>query len=156
MSILTKKRDVAPFKEQVKIRGNEENLKAVEQIKVIEDDSLVGKHVFGDLYSVDKNAIADSDYLQLIMKEGIAMTNVRIIEMKQASIGGRKGGVSIMVLMDSGHAVLHIWYSDNYATLDIFTFGGRTEPVKAFDYVVGKLRPRRHKMFSVDRSQVSV
>ncbi len=159
MSILAKRKekaDVSPFKEQLKIRGNEESLKNIEQIKIVEEDSLIGKHVFGDLYSVDKNVIDDADYLQRILEEAIPMANVSVVEAKQASIGGRKGGITIMVLMDAGHAVLHAWHVDNYANLDIFTFGGRTEPEKAFSYVVSKLRPKRHKMFSVDRSQISV
>ncbi len=157
MGILTKKKenaDASSFKEQLNIRGNEEALKKVEQVKVIEDDSVIGKHVFGDLYNVDKNAITDENYLNTIMRECISMANVKLTEIKTVAMGGRNGGITVIALMDAGHAVLHAWNNDNYATLDIFTFGGRSEPGRAFDYVVSKLRPKRHKVFSVDRSQI--
>ncbi len=154
MAIFTKKKDPLLFKEQARIKSDD-ILRNMDSVKVIENDNLIGKHVFGDMYNVDKNAIDDVDYLKKVIEECIGISGTKLMDMKSVEIGGRKGGISVIALMDTGHAALHAWHTDNYVTFDIFTFGGETEPGKAFDYIVSKLRPKRHKAFVMDRSQIS-
>ncbi len=128
----------------------------VEGFKITEDDRIIGKHTFGNLYKIDKTAINDIEFLKKIITEAISMANMKLVELKAWSFGGKKGGVTVIAVIQESHIALHTWNEYEYATLDIYTCGSNSDPNKAFDYVVKHLRPKQHQVFSVDRSQIEL
>ncbi len=116
------------------------------------EDIIVGKHVYGNLYGVDKRMLGDKDFLEKIMKESAEKAKSTIIDMKSWVVPGKKGGVSILVLVAESHLALHTWVEYGYATLDIYTCGAHTDPETAFDYVVSVLKPRKYTKHFVLRT----
>ncbi len=123
----------------------------VEQEKQNED-IVVGKHVYGNLYGVDKTLLADRDYLVKIMREAARIAKSTIIDEKSWVVPGKKGGVSILILVNESHLALHTWVEYEYATLDIYTCGAHTDPISAFDYVVECLKPKKFTKHFVMRT----
>lgn len=154
MAILTKKKDDFSLLKEAGIRHDEKQTTA-DELKVIEDDRVIGSHVFGNLYRIDKLLINDVNGLKKIIEEAVGVSGMQLVEIKSWPFGGKKGGVTVVAVMqETGHIALHTWNEYGYATLDIYTSGTRASPNKAFDYVVGKLRPKRHQKFNADRSQI--
>ncbi len=155
MPLATKKNDFGFLKDQARAKQGEQ-FTSTNAIKVVEADWVPGRHVFGNLYNIDRNIIGDATFLKKTIEECIAAGYMQLVEIKSWSIGGKKGGIAVIALIRESHVALHTWSEYNYATLDIYTSGTRADPNKAFDYVVMKLRPKRHQVFNVDRSQVDL
>ena len=49
-------------------------------------------------------------------------------------------GVSGVVVISESHLSIHTWPEVNYMALDIFTCGAHTDPMKAVDYVLEKVK----------------
>jgi S-adenosylmethionine decarboxylase len=113
---------------------------------------VIGKHSFGNLYGLDPTLLKDKRLLEGIISEAIKRARMHLVELRSWDFGGSKGGVSVMALITESHVVLHTWKKYNYASLDIYTCGGASDPEKAFDYVLSRLRPRKHQRFFADRS----
>ncbi len=115
------------------------------------EDYIVGKHVYGNLYGISREVALDHDFLVETMKKAAELSNATIIEVRSWVIPGKKGGVSVIVLVDESHLALHTWSEYSYATLDVYTCGEHTEPLKGFQYVVERLRPKKYTMHYVVR-----
>ncbi|MEM0021031.1 MAG: adenosylmethionine decarboxylase [Fervidicoccaceae archaeon] len=107
------------------------------------EDIIVGKHVYGNLYSMDEELLGNEEFLRNVMIEAAKIANASIVEVKSWSFPGKKGGVSVIILVTESHLALHTWKEYNYATLDIYTCGEHTRPDKAFEYVVDALKPKK-------------
>lgn len=116
-----------------------------------QEDYIVGKHVYGNLYGISREVALDHDFLVETMKKAAELSNATIIEVRSWVIPGKKGGVSVIILVDESHLALHTWSEYNYATLDVYTCGEHTDPLKGFRYVVEKLKPRDYTMHYVIR-----
>ena len=144
------------LKDNARIRGDEEREAVLEEVRVVEDDRAIVKHVFGNMYRLDKSAISDPNYMKRVVEEALASANMELIEIKLWTVGGKKAAVSVIAFIQGGHVALHSWNEYNYATLDIYTSGGRADPSAIFGSIVRKLRPKRHQVFNVDRSQMDI
>ena len=157
MGITIKKRedDKKPLIKQVRSEeGIEKTLKVVEGFKVTDDDRIIGKHTFGNLYRIDKNVIEDIEFLKKIVLESINISRMKLVDIKAWNFGGDKGGVTVIAVIQESHIALHTWKEYDYATVDIYTCGDQSDPNKAFDHIVKALKPKRHQRFNVDRSQI--
>jgi S-adenosylmethionine decarboxylase len=131
------------------------SLQKMEQAQVVEsEDRIIGKHVYGNLYNIDPKAINDVKFLEATLLEAIKIAKMNLVESKAWAFGGKKGGVSVMAIIEESHCVLHTWNEYNYATLDIYTCGESSDPNQAFNYVVKKLKPKSYHIFTADRSQL--
>ncbi|AOL16087.1 S-adenosylmethionine decarboxylase proenzyme [Sulfolobus sp. A20] len=116
------------------------------------EDRIVGKHVFGNLYDIDASKLTDKEFLEKLVLEAVKIANMKLVEIKSWSFGGKKGGVSVIALVEESHIALHTWNEYNYATLDVYTCGEDSNPHSAFMYIVNALNPKRYQMFYADRS----
>lgn len=117
-----------------------------------ENDKIVGKHVFGNLYGIDPKILADKDFLEKIVLDAVNIAHMNLVEIKAWSFSGKKGGVSVLALVEESHIALHTWTGYNYATVDVYTCGEYSDPQAAFDYIVKALKPKRYQSFYADRS----
>ena len=115
-------------------------------------EKIIGKHVFGNLYDINSEILNNKDFLHNIILEAVKVAKMTLVESKAWSFGEKKGGVSVIALVEESHIALHTWSEYNYATLDVYTCGEKSDPQAAFDYVVSQLKPKRYKMFYADRS----
>lgn len=117
-----------------------------------DEDRIVGKHVFGNLYDIDPQKLTDKEFLEKLVLDAVNIAHMKLVEIKSWSFGGKKGGVSVIALVEESHIALHTWNEYNYATLDVYTCGEDSDPQSAFNYIVNALRPKRYQMFYADRS----
>ncbi|MCY0859460.1 MAG: adenosylmethionine decarboxylase [Sulfolobaceae archaeon] len=116
------------------------------------EDRIIGKHVFGNLYDIDEKLLTDREFLERLVLDAVKIANMKLVEIKSWSFGGKKGGVSVIALVEESHIALHTWNEYKYATLDVYTCGEHSDPEAAFMYIVSNLNPKRYQMFYADRS----
>lgn len=116
------------------------------------EDRIIGKHVYGNLYNIEPGILLDEDKLREIVLNAAKIANMTIVEIKSWRFGGTKGGVSVIALVLESHIVLHTWVEYQYATVDIYTCGSKSDPWKAFNYIVEKLSPEEYTVNYADRS----
>jgi S-adenosylmethionine decarboxylase len=116
------------------------------------DDKIIGKHVFGNLYDINSEDLKNEAKLKQIVLEAVRIAKMNLVEAKSWSFGGKKGGVSVIALVEESHIALHTWNEYNYATLDVYTCGEDSDPQAAFNHIVENLKPKRYQMFFADRS----
>lgn len=119
-----------------------------------EEDFIVGKHVYGNLYGVDEKLLWDKEFLEKLIVDAAKKANMHLVELKTWSFTGYHGGVSIIALVLESHIALHTWPDYGYATLDIYTCGAQSDPWKAFNYIVSKLKPKHYTVHYADRSSI--
>lgn len=132
------------------------SVKMVESISTgktnLAPDYVIGKHVYGNLYGLDKEITGNREFLERTMIEAAKRTGAKIVDVKAWDFTGKKkGGVSVIILVEESHLALHTWEEYGYATLDIYTCGDHTDPLKGFYYVVDALRPKRYNAHYVIR-----
>ena len=116
------------------------------------EDYIVGKHVYGNLYGVDRQLLWDRRFLENLVREAAERAAMHLVELKSWEFHGYHGGVSVIALVLESHIALHTWPDYGYATLDIYTCGAQSDPWKAFNYIVSRLRPRHYTVHYADRS----
>lgn len=120
------------------------------------EDRIVGKHVYGNLYDVDLEIAGNEEKLREIVVEASKLANMTLHEVKSWSFGGKKGGVSVIALVLESHIAIHTWIEYRYATVDVYTCGEKSDPWKAFEYIVKQLKPKYYTVNYADRSSFSV
>ncbi len=116
------------------------------------EERVVGKHVYGDLYGVDKEVASNEELLREMVVEASRRANMTLVEVKSWRFSGDKGGVSVIALVVESHIAVHTWPIHEYATVDVYTCGGKSDPWKAFDYIISVLKPRSYTTNYADRS----
>jgi len=115
-------------------------------------DRVVGKHVYGNLYEVDVSIAESEEKLREIVIEASKLANMTLYEVKSWGFGGKKGGISVIALVLESHIAVHTWIEYRYATVDVYTCGEKSDPWKAFEYIVKNLKPKYYTVNYADRS----
>lgn len=121
-----------------------------------DEDNIVGKHVYGNLYGCDARLIANERYLRKLVREAVKIANMHLVELKSWKFFNKKGGVSVIALVTESHVAVHTWPGYQYATVDVYTCGHESQPDKAFEYIVKGLAPKEYTKHFADRSSVIV
>lgn len=114
---------------------------------------IVGKHIYGNLYGCKESFINNDVTLKDLVIEAAKVANMTIWDTKVWKFGGEKGGVSALALILESHIAIHTWNEFQYATVDVFTCGDKSDPVQAFDYIVSKMKPKSVTKHFADRSK---
>lgn len=133
-----------------------EHKSAVNTGKVEVDDYIVGKHVFANLYGVDSKLLWDEEKLVEIVKNASKEGGMTLVEIKSWKFTGYHGGVSVLALVVESHIAIHTWPDYGYATVDVYTCGAHSDPWKAFNYIVDKLKPKYYIVGYADRSSIYI
>ncbi len=121
-----------------------------------EEDIIVGRHVYANLYGLDPEILWDEEFLRKLVLEAVEKANATLAELKSWRIGGKKGGISVIALVLESHIALHTWPEYRYATLDVYTCGDQADPWKAFNHIVSALKPRTYVVRYADRSSIPI
>ncbi|ALL01194.1 S-adenosylmethionine decarboxylase [Pyrodictium delaneyi] len=120
----------------------------------VAEDFIVGKHVYGNLYGVDPERLWDEESLKKIVVEAAKVANMHLVELKSWKFTGYHGGVSIIALVLESHIAIHTWPDYGYATVDVYTCGAQSDPWKAFNYIITRLKPKYYIVHYADRSSI--
>ena len=118
------------------------------------EDYIVGKHVYGSLYGVPRELAGDEEYVRRAVLDAVEAARATLIEVRSWTIPGKKGGVSVIALVDESHIAVHTWVEYAYATVDIYTCGEHTDPWAAWRVILEALKPARYTVHYADRSQM--
>lgn len=124
--------------------------------KEVGDEAVVGKHVYANLYNIPVEIARDDEYLVETVIKAAELANMRLYDVKSYKFGGLKGGVSVLALVIESHIAIHTWIEYRYATVDIYTCGDKSDPWKAFKYIVERLKPEDYIVNYADRSQLKL
>ncbi|MGC8623013.1 MAG: adenosylmethionine decarboxylase [Candidatus Micrarchaeia archaeon] len=119
--------------------------------------TIIGKHVYGNLYGVPHTSLTNAARLEYAVRKAADYGNAHIVDTmikKFPPMNGFEGGVSIIALLEESHISLHTWPEGEYATLDVYTCGNTADPDAVFSYIVKELKPKRFKLFRSDRSMI--
>lgn len=114
---------------------------------------IVGKHIYGNLYGCQESFINNEVALKNLVIEAAKVAKMTIWDTKVWKFGGEKGGVSALALILESHIAIHTWNEFQYATVDVFTCGDKSDPVQAFEYIVSKMKPKSVTKHFADRSK---
>lgn len=135
------------------LNGAEDQTHKMNQTSCIQQErQIVGKHVYGNLYGCDVSQISDESALKNLVIDAAKKANMTIWDTVAWKFGGPKGGVSVIALILESHIAIHTWNEFQYATVDVFTCGDKSDPKKAFQYIVSKLNPKSVTEHFADRS----
>jgi len=123
---------------------------------IVLGDVIVGKHVFGNLYGIDKDVANDERELKDIVLKAVELSNTKLLDIGVWKLGGKKGGVSVIALVEESHIAIHTWIEYEYATVDVYTCGQNSDPWKAFNYIVSRLKPKYYTVNYADRSSIDM
>jgi S-adenosylmethionine decarboxylase len=129
------------------------SIQVQESITSSEEDKIIGKHVYANLYDPDPATISNEEFLRRIVVEAAEKANMHLVEVKSWSFGGRKGGVSVIALITESHISIHTWVEYSYATVDVYTCGDQSDPWRAMEYIIEKLKPKRYSVGYANRTQ---
>ena len=118
------------------------------------EEYIVGKHVYANLYGVSREIAVNEKYLVEVVKKAAELANMSLVDVRSWRFGGLKGGVSVIALVLESHIALHTWVEYQYATIDIYTCGAKSNPWKAFNYILEKLKPKDYTVNYADRTQL--
>uniref|UniRef100_A0A7C2ZC82 Arginine decarboxylase proenzyme n=1 Tax=Ignisphaera aggregans TaxID=334771 RepID=A0A7C2ZC82_9CREN len=118
-------------------------------------DRVIGKHVYGNLYEIDVEIASNKDLLKKVVEEAAQLANMTIYDVKAWCFGGKKGGVSVIALVIESHIAVHTWVEYQYATVDVYTCGEKSDPWKAFNHIVNILKPKYYTVNYADRSSMA-
>lgn len=116
-------------------------------------DFIVGKHYYANLYDIDLEASTNEEELKNVVVRAAKESNMKLVEVKSWSFGGRKGGVSVIALVEESHIAVHTWVEYRYATVDVYTCGEQSDPLKGIELIIAYLKPRKYRLAYADRSQ---
>jgi len=117
--------------------------------------SVIGKHVYGELYFSEPSKLTDLELIENIVIEAAKEGNMHIVNISPFRFkgpNGADGGVSVIAIILESHIAIHTWPEENYATVDIYSCGASSDPHKAFDYIVSVLKPIAYTKNYADRS----
>ena len=115
----------------------------------------MGKHVFGSLYRLkEERAYTDKDFLLDLALRAAKEAGATVVDARAWEIGGEKGGISVLVLVEESHIAIHTWREYAYATVDVYTCGEHTDPWRAWEVIVQTLKPEKTVVNYADRSQL--
>ncbi len=117
-------------------------------------DTIVGKHVYGNLYGIDKDVASNEELMKSIIVKAVKASGATLYEVHSWKFEGKKGGVSVIALVLESHVAVHTWLEYDYATVDVYTCGSHTDPWKAFNIVKEVLKPKYYTIHYADRSQL--
>jgi len=120
-----------------------------------QEDFIVGKHYYANLYDIDVEAASDEEGLRKAVLEAVDRAKMHLVEIKSWKFGGKKGGVSVIALVEESHIAVHTWLEYRYATVDVYTCGEQSDPLKGIEVIIEFLKPKNYKLMYADRSQIS-
>ncbi len=114
------------------------------------EPKVIGRHVYGNLKGCrNEELLKDPNALERLLREAGRIGRMTILDVKSWKIGE---GVSAVAIVLESHITIHTWPEYKFATVDVYSCGYSSDPLKAFEYIVKALEPVDVVMGTADRS----
>lgn len=105
--------------------------------------TVIGKHLYGELYGCNPRYLSDPEYIRRILVEAVKTGGFTLLDTRVWHI---KPGVSGVAIILESHISIHTWPEHRFATVDVYTCGDKGDPYKSFMYIVEKLEAERYTL----------
>lgn len=96
----------------------------------------LGRHLLVEFYNCNPDVINNLQLVEQYMNEAALAAGSTIV--KSVFHRFQPFGVSGVVVIAESHLAIHTWPEYNYASVDLYTCGECTEPMKAYLYLKDK------------------
>ncbi|HID05199.1 MAG TPA: adenosylmethionine decarboxylase [Candidatus Caldiarchaeum subterraneum] len=110
----------------------------------------LGRHIIAEFHECDAKTLKDEQLIKNLLTEAANASKSHILSSFSVNFGG-EGGVSAILIIQESHISIHTWPEHNYAAVDIFTCGEKTDPVAALEVIANTLKPRFVNTMEVKR-----
>ena len=114
----------------------------------------VGRHCLGEFYDADANILNNESSICTALEEAAIKANAKLLNV--VSHAFEPQGVTAFALLAESHISIHTWPELNYATVDAFTCGTRTNPEQAIETLKEALGAKRAQLRTFNRDYVSL
>ncbi|WP_131159865.1 adenosylmethionine decarboxylase [Aeropyrum pernix] len=102
---------------------------------------VFGLHVYGNFYECANTELLKSpEELEKVVLEAAREGGMTVLDIKSWKIGE---GVSVVAIILESHITVHTWPEYSFATVDVYSCGGHTNPHRAFEVLAEALKPAR-------------
>lgn len=115
------------------------------------DLRVYGRHVYGSLHNCDPKLLSDPDYLRKVVVEAAQVGNMTLLDVR---VWHMMPGVSVIAIILESHISIHTWPEYSFATVDVYSCGRHTDPLKSFKHIAKALKARRYELKVADRSLI--
>jgi S-adenosylmethionine decarboxylase proenzyme len=109
----------------------------------------LGQHLIVELYDCDTKILSEVVKVQRVMIEAAKAANASVIDSIFHHF--KPYGVSGVVVIAESHFAIHTWPEHNYASLDFFTCGIKSNPWKAFKVVQKGFKSNHFSVIKMER-----
>lgn len=113
----------------------------------------VGRHVIVEAFGCDRRILDDLAFLKKTLLEAARRAKMQVCGEVFHEFNPQ--GVTGVVVVKESHIAIHTWPEYGYASVDIFTCGG-ADPWRAYDHIVGVLKPGSVQVIELKRGFVGV
>jgi S-adenosylmethionine decarboxylase proenzyme len=113
----------------------------------------LGRHVVIDLYGCDPDRLADVRGVERAMTRAARAAGAEVV--KTVFHAFSPVGVSGVVVITESHLAVHTWPEHGYASVDLFTCGGRADPAAALAVLARAFRARAHTFAARQRGPLA-
>jgi len=110
---------------------------------------VLGVHYILDLCSCNVELLNNSQYIMVTLREAIVQSNSTLLE--EVKYEFTPQGITAICLLSESHISIHTWPEMEYAAVDIFTCGERTNPKNACDFIIASLQSKSPQMNIIPR-----
>lgn len=112
------------------------------------------KHCVSELYKGDFDKLNDENYVYQTLIQAAEEANATLLDVRTHKFDPQ--GVTGFALLAESHIAIHTWPELNYATVDVFTCGDKTDPEQACLFLASAFNAKSQHIGFVERHVPSV
>ena len=106
-------------------------------------------HIIAEFYGCDAKLLERTNSVKDMLEESVRVSKLTKIRSHFHQFSPH--GVTGFILLKESHVSIHTWPEYNYAAIDLFGCGDRSQILAAYDVLIKKLNPSNVKKKEVRR-----
>ena len=116
----------------------------------IDFKKMHGKHCILELYNCNLRKLNDESFIRTSLISASKIAGANLLSMITHRF--QPQGVTGLALLAESHISIHTWPDRNYAAIDVFTCGKKTQPEKACEFFIRDFEAQKHLLKSFHRN----
>ena len=104
-----------------------------------------GYHILLELYEVESELLDDTEGIKHLFLKAGRISKLKVIENSFLIHKFTPVGLTAVVLLETSHISIHTWPQLKFASLDIFACDSKEKVIKAANFIVKTLKPKKIK-----------
>lgn len=112
----------------------------------------IGRHLIVEAFGCSREVLDNPTLLRSMLMDAARKANMEVCGELFHEFNPQ--GVTGVVVVKESHLSIHTWPEFGYASIDIFTCGSYADPWKAYDHIIGILKPRNVQVMELKRGVI--